>query len=69
MMEYMSTEFIVMVTVGLFKWAVAITFAIFCFCLVIECFTKIWTFIFPVDPEEVAHAEDILKDIRLRGEE
>ena len=66
-MEVFSTEFIVTVTVGLFKWAVALTLAGVAFTLVCISISTVWSFIFPQDPEEKAHAEDILNDIRLRS--
>ena len=53
-MEYLATDFIVMFSIGILKWLVAITLVFFSFALSIALLGTLWNVIFPPSPETKA---------------
>lgn len=68
-MKYLETEFIVMFSIGLFQWLLAITLVFFTFSMLVALCGKLWNVLFPIDPldENVLNAEDMLQKIKERA--
>ena len=66
-MEYLATDFIVMFSIGILKWLVAITLVFFSFALSIALLATLWNVIFPPGPEAELELEAIKELIRERA--